>query len=88
MQAEGDDFGGIGGVCNHVEGRNWLFLSANAVPVNPGKEGMLLKRVVPAHSQTFLRLHLQQLVNEGLELLVLYRGGPLEVTAEDFIEDY
>ena len=48
---------------------------------------MLFQRVVPAHPEPSLRLHLQQLVNEGLELVVLDVGGPLEVSAQDLVKD-
>ena len=68
-------------------GRNWLLLAANQIPVDPCKKWMSHESLMPRHPETSLRLQLQELVDQGLELIVLQRIWPLELAPQNFVED-
>ena len=73
-------------VANTV-GRHRSLLSAHALPVHACKEWMRFKRVVALHAQPLIGSQLQKLVYEVLQVGVVKGVGPVELAAEDFVED-
>ena len=86
-QLEWDDSGWVIRVVHNVMSWHWLFLRAHALPVDAIEEWVRFKRVVTTHSNSVLRLQLQKLVNEALQLLIMQVVWPLELTTKDFVED-